>query len=659
MEKEYVQAIIIKDNMLLMAYGYKENKQPINFFVRGEINEGETASGAMTRAITEQINVPFKVILKFNKELCSDTETFLISIENPNDKFDIATKEIKKSLGNLKMEGLQWIHLSEKEKFNRTDISYLRLLLEECIEQDYSGDWLKAVEKLVFSFPNYKYDNMQLLNKKRKKEIKHTDSQISMKEKMVTIGVALILSIIYENFFTGKQAGISILIFYVMFMGFFLWSVRGKVWFKKSIGFVLIIPTLLIALNFSIHSNGILNFFNGIMILVLTAACTVLIRYENIKWDNIDIIKIVFSRTFKSIAENAYKPFIFIKGNITRKNKKELSSTKKNILRGVIISIPLLVVILVLLTSADMVFKSYVNNFSIRFENISLGKIINHLIVIIIAFIIIFSYIWSFKYTCDQGENTRKDMQWEPVTILTIIFMINVVYLLFSIVQFSYLYGGGNNFIPQEFTYSEYARKGFFELVAVTIINFTILLSSMKFIKKDNKTINNISNVFLTILVAFTFNMLFSAHYKMSLYEQTYGFTYLRIFVHIFMLMLFMLFIVVLIGIWKRNMPLNKAIILIGLSMFILVNYINVDKIIASKNIDIYYKTQKIDVQYLRSLSYDAIPEILKLKEDSNLGVAREVNKYLEDVKKELSEGHSWYEFNYSKYRARKLIDLN
>ena len=83
--------------------------------------------------------------------------------------------------------------------------------------------------------------------------------------------------------------------------------------------------------------------------------------------------------------------------------------------------------------------------------------------------------------------------------------------------------------------------------------------------------------------MAFTFNMLFSAHYKMSLYEQTYGFTYLRIFVHIFMLMLFMLFIVALIGIWNRKMPLNKVLIVIVLSMYILLNYINVDKIIAEK----------------------------------------------------------------------------
>ena len=657
MEKKFVQAIIIKDNRVLMAYGHKENKENINFFVKGEINGWESADKAIGRVITEQINMPYKVIFKLNTQSCLDTETYLINIENVNDNFDFSPKKIEKSVGNLDMDGLKWISLSEKEEFNRSDINYLRILVEECLEQDYSDSWLKSVENLLFSYPNYKYNNMQLLKKKRMKEIKNIDSQIGMNEKIYTMGIALILSIICEKFFNGKQIGVSIPIFYIIFMGFFLWSVRGKIRVKNSIGLIAIIPTLLIALNYSIHSNNILNLFNGIMILVLTGVSTVLIRYENIKWDSIDVIKKAVSIAIKAIVENVCKPFTFSKCSITTRNKKEISSTKKNILRGVIISIPLLIVILVLLTSADMVFKDYVTNFSIGLKDISIGKIIGSLLVIIIAFVIIFSYIWSFKYSCEGDRTKNKDIQWEPVTVLTIIFMINIVYLLFSIVQFSYLYGGGDNFLPHEFTYSEYARKGFFELVAVTIINFTILLSSMKFIKKDNKTINIISNVFLSVLVAFTLNMLFSAHYKMSLYEQTYGFTYLRIFVHIFMLMLFMLFIVAVIGIWNRRIPLNKILIVIVLSMFILVNYINVDRIIAEKNIDIYYKTQKIDVQYLKTLSYDAIPEILRLKDDSNAFISSEINTYIDNVKKELLEGDSWYEFNYSKYRARKVIE--
>ncbi|MCB2290078.1 DUF4173 domain-containing protein [Clostridium sp. CS001] len=492
-----------------------------------------------------------------------------------------------------------------------------------------------------------------------KKEIANVDSQIGINEKIYTIGITLILAIIYETFFDGKQSGVSIPIFYIMFMGFFLWSVREKVRFKKNTGFIMVIATLLIALNYSIHSNSILNFINGIMIVTLTLVSTMLIRYENMKWDNPNLINTVFQRVIKAIPENIDKPFIFIKSRLASKDKKEMSSTKKSIIRGLIISIPLLIVVLILLTSADMVFKNYIANFFDGFQFLSIGKVINQLIVIIVAFVIMFSYVWSFKYNCDESGNRKTDIKWEPVTILTIIFMINIVYLLFSIVQFSYLYGGGSNVLPSQFTYSEYARKGFFELVAVTIINFVILLSSMNFIKKSSKAVNIISNVFLTILVAFTLNMLFSAHYKMSLYEQIYGFTYLRIFVHLFMLMLFMLLMVLVIGIWNRRMPLNKVLIVIILGMYILLNYINVDKVIAEKNIDIYYKTQKIDVFYLKNLSYDAIPEILRLKDDPNVDVSREVNSYLEDLRNKLSEEYSWYEFNYSKYRAKKIIEEN
>lgn len=488
-------------------------------------------------------------------------------------------------------------------------------------------------------------DNLVVSRQKQRQENIIIDSQVCLYEKTYTIGITIILAIIYDIFFNDKQLGISISIFYVMFMVFFLWSIRGKITFEKSFGFIIIIPILLLTLSYSIHSNSMLNSFNGIMIVVLTTLSTVLIRYKNIKWDSKSIILKSLCRVISAAFENVLKPFIFIKGSMNFRNSGK-KSINRNIIRGLIISIPLLIVILMLLTSADMVFKNYIINISSVFENIKVGKIISHLLVVIMVFFIIFSYIWSFKYNYEEEAAIKKNVLWEPVTVLTIIFMINIVYLLFSIVQFSYLYGGASNFLPLKFTYSQYARKGFFELFAVTIINFTILLCCMKYIKTCNKVIKITANVLLTLLIGFTVNMLFSAHFKMSLYEQIYGFTYLRIFVHIFMVMLFMLFIVALAGIWNRKMKLNKVLIVVVLIMYVLLNFVNVDKIIANKNIDIYYKTQKIDVLYLETLSYDAIPEIVRLKNDPNIKVAKEVNMYLKDMKKDLSQKHSWYELD-------------
>jgi len=269
--------------------------------------------------------------------------------------------------------------------------------------------------------------NIKLLNEERIKEIKEIDFKISANEKILTICIAFGLAIIYDHFFSFKQVGISIVIFYVMFIGFFLWSIRQKVSSVKNIGFIMLIPALLLAINYSVHSNLILNYFNGIMVVILSIVSCLLIRYQDVKWEYDLLVKKAFSRVLKKIPQNIWKPFIFIKTSITIKGKKEKNSVNKNILRGLFISIPLLVVIIVLLTSADMVFKNYLMNFSRGFENINIGNTMSHLLVIISIFLILFSYIWSFKYTCEQEVSNKKTLQWEPVSMLTVIFMINIV----------------------------------------------------------------------------------------------------------------------------------------------------------------------------------------------------------------------------------------
>mgnify|MGYP001605849501 FL=1 len=135
-------------------------------------------------------------------------------------------------------------------------IYYINVLLT--IVLNYGGR-LKMESKYV-----------KVSKEKQMQEIRIIDSKISLNEKKYTIGITIILAIIYDVFFTSKQKGISIPIFYIMFMCFFLWSIRKKVLFEKNIGLNIIVPTLLLTLNYSIHSNNILNYFNTIMILLLT-----------------------------------------------------------------------------------------------------------------------------------------------------------------------------------------------------------------------------------------------------------------------------------------------------------------------------------------------------------------------------------------------------
>lgn len=210
--------------------------------------------------------------------------------------------------------------------------------------------------------------------------------------------------------------------------------------------------------------------------------------------------------------------------------------------------------------------------------------------------------------------------------------------------------------LPAGFTYAEYARRGFFELAAVTFINFVIVLFCIKYMKRENKKLITVSNILFTILILFTLNMLYSANFKLSLYESSYGYTYLRVFVHLFMLLLFILCLIALIGIWYRKVSIVKCILVATVIMYTIINYINIDAFIAKKNIERYHDTGKIDISYLTSLSYEAVPYLIELRKVNDTEIREAINEELKNRRIELNKLKHWSEFNFSRNKADKLL---
>ena len=61
------------------------------------------------------------------------------------------------------------------------------------------------------------------------------------------------------------------------------------------------------------------------------------------------------------------------------------------------------------------------------------------------------------------SESVRRDIgSWDPIIVATVLVMVNAIYILFCVIQFTYLFGGEANIrsIP-DYTYAEYARHGF------------------------------------------------------------------------------------------------------------------------------------------------------------------------------------------------------
>lgn len=472
----------------------------------------------------------------------------------------------------------------------------------------------------------------------------------------------LIVGISFDVLFYDKTLGISYPVYVVLVLLIFIASFWGSLRKLNNLIWFFTVPILLLAATFLIYSNQILKILNYLIVPFLVIMFSSLVAGVNKSdWSDIRFIGDIVKRVFVPFGF-IHKPFVTLFRLNVSEGREGRSRVLPKVLLGILISVPVLAIIIWLLSSADIVFKNL-------FVNIPVSKIIKHFLLVISVFTYTACFLWSLLKAFDEREkSTYERIKWklffDPVILLTILVLINVIYAVFSVIQFAYLFGGSSFVLPSSYTYAEYAIRGFFELVVVSIINFGILLFGIVFVKKENKKIFTAIRAFLTLLVVFTFVLLASAFYRMLVYEQAYGFTYLRVFVQTFMIMLFFLSIVNIIYIWYSKIPIIKSYFIISLAVYIIMSFANVDVIIAKNNINRYYETGQIDMAYLKGLSYDAVPEMQKLlvsvKDSSDpyeKQIAEDIIEDFEEKKIKLEDQKSWQSFNISRYEAEKIID--
>ena len=474
--------------------------------------------------------------------------------------------------------------------------------------------------------------------------------------------LALVAGIIFDYLFFGKAIGVSYPLFVVVFYCLFWVASRRQVSFQIDFGWFLFIPILLLSAAFAIHSNPVLLARNFVLIPLLLLVQTTLLVY-GYEWSSVRCVLRFIGRLNRHIFDNVPKVLLELisLAKVVARIAPEKRKTLKNICIGLIISTPLLVIVIALLAEADTVFQNVIVNSLKSLEFISSIPFAEHVGVIGIITVLLFGYLAVVLKKAEvEGVSVpvgRGTGGSDATIVVTVLVMVNAVYILFCAIQFTYLFGGEEviRSIP-DYTYAEYARRGFAELIVVTVINLSVLLIGLRFTKNDGK-LDRLVLALRCLLVLCTVIMLYSAHLRLGLYEEAYGYTYARIFAHTFIGLLFGLFIITFYKFWRKEFPLVKAFAIAALLAYTTLNYVNVDAIIARKNIDRYFSTGKIDLDYLQELSYDAIPELARLSaagdEDT---AAKKIAEFLHNKRAELRSESSWQSYNYSKAKAKRIL---
>jgi hypothetical protein len=182
----------------------------------------------------------------------------------------------------------------------------------------------------------------------------------------------------------------------------------------------------------------------------------------------------------------------------------------------------------------------------------------------------------------------------------------------FVVIQFQYFFGASANIGVQGYTYSEYARRGFGELIAVAFCSLLLFLGLSAIVKRQNPAQRwgfSGLGIGMVLLVGV---ILVSAFQRLLLYEAAYGFSRLRMYTHIFMIWLgALLAVVVLLELLRRERLFALAALLTTLGFALSLALVNVDASIVRQNVARASQGQGLDVPYLASLSPDSVPALV------------------------------------------------
>ena len=253
------------------------------------------------------------------------------------------------------------------------------------------------------------------------------------------------------------------------------------------------------------------------------------------------------------------------------------------VLVGLLITLPLLLVVVPLLVSADMVFQFYLEQV---FRDFDLQYVVGHTLVVAVALLLFYSFLWNIgfaekrKAAALPGEIqvAKFSVQIDLVITCMVLGAVCLVYLLFCSVQFTYLFAGAG--LPGHMTYSEYAREGFAQIIAICGLNLALFGVFLQYGKKHRA-----ASGLLAALLGLTAVMLVSGFVRLKLYIDAYGLTWLRLLSAWFILFLAVVIALCAIRMVREKLPLIGVCAIVLLGWYLALGYANPDAFIVRYNL--------------------------------------------------------------------------
>lgn len=320
---------------------------------------------------------------------------------------------------------------------------------------------------------------------------------------------------------------------------------------------------------------------------------------------------------------------------------------------GLLLSIPLLVAVVSLLIKADAAFDGLLQCLP--------DWDMTELVVSVLFGFFLACYFYTRGTALSHSPKAMPDTKvrkgMNALTVNTVLIAVGIVYVVYLISQLAYFSGGFSGILPEGYTVAEYARRGFFEMAWLCVINLGIIALAIGLTspKGASPLLTKLLCLFLGLVTLF---LVVSASAKMFIYIDTYGLTRLRVLTEVIMIWLGLSTIIVCVWLFLPKLAYMKIILVLALVLGAAVGWADVDTVVARYNVNAYLsgELQTVDVNYLGTLGSGATPYIQKLMNDPNSSIytpARVEVYSREDSGKAVEDIRDW---NYADYRSDSLL---
>ncbi len=460
-------------------------------------------------------------------------------------------------------------------------------------------------------------------------EYNFTAPKNGIKIKFFDIFMAFLCPILIYSFINAvifSESGFSVMLVYLLF---FLSATAYIVSERKAFPKGAVFPgiaCMLTAITMGVYGN-MTSVISAFLLLIPLSLyyCTALTESSDYDISSHLFFGDILSVGVVKALENIFLPYLSVGYSLKSREKSDSGKAKKllPLVFGALVALPVARLAFTLLSGGDSAFDLMTKSLVVEIQSL-MSKILGEDFYIdpfvIFATFFLSAYIYPLIFAFRYGKTkTEFGKQLERAKVIPLSAMtgflgvICLVYVLYLLSQTAYFFSAFTGKVPEglEMTLSEYAVRGFTEMLCVALINLVLIGVAVVFGKREDGKIPPLMKGICLFLCVFAEILVTISMAKIIMYITGYGLTEKRFWAFAADVMLLLAFASIGVKLFRHRFPAVKIITLFCISFTVLLLLANPNRIITSFNVNAYLSGIHDTVDVYSLVSEDEYSTIL------------------------------------------------